>query len=223
MLFPVSVLPVLQWADALMTEGTGEPSTELLILPRPCCDSPRSDLPDTRGTGGGVPWPPITATREGAERFTEGARAIVIAVARATIAGSSRPIDPVDPRSPAGGFAWKYRGIVAPSRSVRNSAAVFCCGEGTVRKGSMVGDEVLEAREIWVDAVSPLFCGGTTELRSPSKAVVEGSAEKSESDQLMESRSSLLSVRRGGLTGVLGMGDIALVVLRVSPSSGSGS
>lgn len=84
-------------------------------------------------------------------------------------------------------------------------------------------DEVLAPREICVDVVLPLFCGGTTGLRRPSKAVVEGSAEKSESDQLIESRSSLLSVRRGGLTGVLGMGGVALVVLRVSSSLGSSS
>lgn len=87
----------------------------------------------------------------------------------------------------------------------------------------MVDDEVLAAREIDVEVVLAPLCGGTTELRNPSKAVAEGSAEKSESDQLIESRSSLLSVRRGGLMGVLGMGDIALVVLRGSSSSGSGS
>lgn len=165
-----------------------------------------------------------TTTRAGAERFTEGARAIVIAVARATIAGSSRPIEPVDPRSPAGGFAWKDRATVIPSRSVRNSATVFCCcGGEIVRSGSIVDGEVLAAREICVDVVFPPLCAGTTEFRNPSKAVTEGSAEKSESDQLTELRSSLLSVRRGGLTGVRGMGDIGLVMLRVSPSSSSGS
>ena len=113
---------------------------------------------------------------------------------------------------------------MAPPRSVRKSAAVFCCGGGeNVGRGSTVDDEVLAAREIDVEVVLPPLCGGTTELRNPSKAVAEGSAEKSDSDQLIDSRSSLLSVRRGGLMGVLGMGDVALIVLRSSSSSGSGS
>ena len=215
MLFPVFILPVFWGAKVLTTEGTGDPSAEPLALPRLCCDPFNSDLLYTRGTGGGVPLPPITTTRAGAERFTEGARAIVIAVARATIAGSSRPIDPVDPRSPATGFPWKGCGIVAPSRSVRNSAAVFCCWRGEITcEGPRVDGEALAAREIGVDVVLLPFFGGTTELRNPSKAVAEGSAEKSESDQLIEPRLSPLSDRRGGLTGVLGMGSSALVVLR---------
>jgi hypothetical protein len=82
---------------------------------------------------------------------------------------------------------------------------------------------VLAAREVGTEMVPPPLCGGTTELRNPSKAVAEGSAEKSESDQLIESRSSPLSVRRGGLTGVLGMGDIDLIILRGSFSPGPGS
>ena len=113
---------------------------------------------------------------------------------------------------------------MAPSRSVRNSAAVFCCcGGANIRRGSVVGDEVLAVREIDVDVVFVPLCGETMELRNPSKAVAEGSAENSESDQLIESRSSLLSVRRGGLMGVLGIGGMAPVVLRGSPSSGSSS
>jgi hypothetical protein len=69
----------------------------------------------------------------------------------------------------------------------------------------VVGGGALAAREIGGDVVLPLLFGGTTELRNPSKAVAEGSAEKSESDQLIESRLPLVSDRRGGLTGVLGM------------------
>jgi len=75
----------------------------------------------------------------------------------------------------------------------------------------VVDDEVLVARESDVDVVL-----------SPQSGVAEGNAENNESDQLIESRSSLLSVRRGGLMGVLGIGDIALVVVRGSSSSGSG-
>lgn len=196
-----------------MTEETGDPSAEPFTLLRLCCDSLESDLPYTRGTGGAVPLLPITTARGGAERFMEGARAIVIAVARASIAGSSIPIEPVDPRSPAGGFAWRDRGTLAFSRSACNSATVFCgFGGAIVHRGSMVDGAAPATWGIGVGVVLPPPCGGTTELRNPSKAVAEGSAEKSESDQLIKSRSSLLSDRRGGLTGVLGIGDIALVV-----------